>query len=160
MADLKTLADKYGTEVVGEGHQAYVYVGNDKIVEALELLKKQKYEILLDATCVDELGQATESRFTIVYHLMHSSNWDILRIKSRVAKNDVHPTVTHLFPPAGFAEREVYDMYGVDFEGHPDMRRILCPDDFEGFPLRKDFPLRGKGYREDFPNYTRDLLQE
>jgi len=160
MVDLKTVAEQFAGTIEGEGAQAYVYIDSSKIVAALELLKKQKYDILMDVTAIDELGQNKPSRFTVVYHMMNSSDWSRMRLKSRVNKKETHPTVTHLFKSANFAEREVYDMYGIDFEGHSDMRRILCPDDFEGHPLRKDFPLRGKGYREDFPNYTRDLLEE
>ena len=160
MVELESISEKFNGTIEGEGPQAFVYVGSDKIVAALDMLKQQGYEILMDVTAVDELGQNTASRFTVVYHLMHSSNWKLLRIKSRVNKNDRHPTVTHLFKAASFAERETYDMYGIEFDGHDDMRRILCPDDFDGHALRKDFPLRGKGYREEFPNYTRDLLEE
>lgn len=160
MVDLNTISEKFDGTVEGEGTQAYAIIDNSKIVEALEWLKSQKYEILMDITAVDELGQNTASRFTVVYHLMHSAHWALLRVKSRVAKTDRHPSVTHLFKSADFAERETYDMYGIEFDGHPDLRRILCPDDFDGHPLRKDFPLRGKGYREDFPNYTRDLLDK
>ena len=73
---------------------------------------------------------------------------------------DKHTPTIDIFGSANFPEREVYDMYGIEFDGHNDMRRILCPDGFDGHPLRKDFPLKGKGFRDDFPNYNKDLLQE
>ncbi|MEE9170959.1 MAG: NADH-quinone oxidoreductase subunit C, partial [bacterium] len=84
-----------------------------------------------------------------------------LRIKAYVPENDLKfDTVSHLWPAAEWAEREVYDMYGIEFNNHPDMRRILNPDDFEGFALRKDFPVEGIGYREDYEKIERATGQE
>jgi NADH-quinone oxidoreductase subunit C len=159
MVELTTIAEKFEGQIEGEGEQACVYIANDKIIEGLEYVKSQGYVMMMDITAIDELGQNTESRFVVVYALMHSGDWSRLRIKSRVAKTDMHPTSINIFKSSSFAEREIYDMYGVEFEGHDDMRRILCPDDFDGHPLRKDFPLKGKGYRSDFPNYNKDLLK-
>ncbi len=68
----------------------------------------------------------------------------------------VAPSVVPLWPGADWMEREVFDMYGIKFTGHPDLRRILMPDEFTAFPLRKDYPLRGRGERHNFPKLTRD----
>lgn len=159
MVEINTIVEKFAGEIEGEGSQVAVYISQDKIIESLTWLKSQGYEMLMDITAIDELGQNTASRFVVVYHLMHSKDWSRIRLKSRVKKTDRHPSSIEIFKASSFAEREVYDMYGIEFDGHDDMRRILCPDDFDGHPLRKDFPLKGKGYRSDFPNYKKDLLE-
>jgi NADH-quinone oxidoreductase subunit C len=85
-----------------------------------------------------------EPRFGIHYELLSMERLDRLHVKLRVADGETIPTVVDLFPSADFQEREVYDMFGVTFEGHPDMRRILMPEDYEGHPQRRDFPTGGE----------------
>jgi NADH-quinone oxidoreductase subunit C len=83
-------------------------------------------------------------RFEVVYNLFSISNKFRLRLKVHLPENDLHiPTVSSIWTSANFAERETYDMYGIIFDGHPDMRRIYMPEEFEYHPLRKDFPLMG-----------------
>ncbi|MGC4006187.1 MAG: NADH-quinone oxidoreductase subunit C [Pirellulales bacterium] len=125
---------------------------------ALTYLKnEQRFDYLVDVTCVDYLNlrDATD-RFGLVYNLARTS--DNERLIVRVFVNDPDPTVRSVVPlweGANWMEREVYDMFGIVFEGHPDLRRILCPDEFAAFPLRKDYPLQGKGERHNFPVLTR-----
>ncbi len=103
--------------------------------------KPYSYSMLLDLTCVDYKGQ--EPRFEMVYHLFSIPNLQRLRIKVRLSEEDLTiDSLTSLWKNANWLEREVYDMFGVDFKGHPDLRRIFMYDGFEGYPLRKDFPLR------------------
>ena len=86
-----------------------------------------------------------EPRFGVHYQLLSMERRDRLNVKTRLGVDDPRlPTVVDLFPTADFQEREVYDMFGVVFEGHPDMRRILLPEDYEGFPQRRDFPMGGE----------------
>lgn len=98
-----------------------------------------------DETCdFDRLGNLTAvdypDRFELVYHLHSSRKRHTIELKAPLPKESpVAPSVTALWPSANFQEREVYDLLGIRFEGHPDLRRILLPDDFEGYPLRKDF---------------------
>jgi NADH-quinone oxidoreductase subunit C len=98
-----------------------------------------------------------EERFEVVYELYSIRHKQRIRLKARVPENDCTVTsLTDLWKGADFMEREVYDMMGIRFLHHPDLRRILMPDDYdEGYPLRKDFPLRGKGWRDTF-----DFLDE
>jgi NADH-quinone oxidoreductase subunit C len=98
-----------------------------------------------------------EERFEIVYELYSIRKRHRIRIKCRVPESDcVVDSLTDLWRGAEFMEREVYDMMGIRFRNHPDLRRILMPDDYdEGYPLRKDFPVRGKGWRDTF-----DFLDE
>ena len=86
-----------------------------------------------------------EPRLGVHYQLLSMERCDRLCVKKRLGVEDARlPTVIDLFPTADFQEREVYDMFGVFFEGHPDMRRILMPEDYEGYPQRRDFPMGGE----------------
>jgi NADH-quinone oxidoreductase subunit C len=100
-----------------------------------------QYKILTDICGVDFLDR--ESRFEVVYNLLSIKNNNRLRVKIKVAEGDLVPTATEIFSSAGWYEREVWDMYGVYFSGHPDLRRILTDYGFDGHPQRKDFPLTG-----------------
>ena len=85
-----------------------------------------------------------DDRFEVIYNIYSLPNKTRLRLKIRVDESDLHvPTVTGVWTGANWLERETYDMYGIVFDGHPDMRRIYMPEEFEHFPLRKDFPLMG-----------------
>jgi len=96
---------------------------------------------LIDITAVDYPGRA--QRFDVVYHLLSVHQNQRIRLKIALAENIAAPTVTELFPCANWYEREVFDMFGIPFSGHPDLRRLLTDYGFEGYPLRKDFPLTG-----------------
>ena len=95
-------------------------------------------------------------RFGVVYLLLNTGSGE--RVIVKTALNEPEPTLPSVFAlwkGADWMEREVFDMYGVIFEGHPNLRRILLPDEFTAFPLRKDYPLRGRGERHNFPLITR-----
>ncbi len=86
-----------------------------------------------------------EPRLGVHYQLLNMHRVERLGVRTRVGPEDPHvPTVVDLYPGANFQEREVYDMFGVVFDGHPDMRRILMPEDYEGYPQRRDFPMGGE----------------
>lgn len=118
-------------------------IERDFLLELVEFLKNKPYEytMLLDLTCVDYLGQ--EPRFEMVYHLFSLPANRRLRIKVRLKENDLAiDSLASLWKNANWLEREVFDLFGVHFRGHPDLKRIFMYDGFEGFPLRKDYPLR------------------
>jgi len=99
-----------------------------------------RYDFLSDLSAVDWLPH--RPRFEVNYHLYSMAYNRRLRLKVLVGENDpIVPTVTSVWPTAGWHEREVYDLFGIAFSGHPDLRRILLPEDWEGHPLRKDVPL-------------------
>ena len=107
----------------------------------LKTNKKCKFKQLIDITAVDYLQK--EKRFKIVYLLLsHENNLRII-INSEIEEKTEVPSITKIFPSANWMEREVFDMYGISFKDHPDLRRILTDYGFEGYPLRKDFPLTG-----------------
>ncbi len=126
-------------------------INKEALFEVMEFLKAkpQDYAMLLDLTCVDYLGE--EPRFEMVYHLFSLSSNRRLRIKARLGEKDLKiASLTPLWKNANWLEREVYDLFGVEFIGHPDLRRIFMYDGFEGYPLRKDYPLRWRQPRLKF----------
>ena len=109
----------------------------------LEALRDKGYSFLASLHGVDYYPE--EPRLGVIYEMLDMSAVDRISIKIRVSIDDARvPSVIDLFPTAEFQEREVFDMFGVVFEGHPDLRRILMPEDFEGFPQRRDFPVGGE----------------
>ncbi len=115
-------------------------------LELIKYLKEQKgFDYLIDLCGVDYLNykyKDFEERFEVVYHLYSIANKFFLRLKVRIPEADCwHYSVTPLYKTANWFERECYDMFGIRFKGHPDLRRVLMPPDWEGHPLRKDYPL-------------------
>ena len=101
------------------------------------------FNLLTDATCVDRFPH--EPRFELNYHLVSIARRDKVRLKVRLSGNDaVVDTLVSVWPGANWLEREIFDLFGIRFSGHPDLRRILLPDDWEGHPLRRDFFVEGK----------------
>ncbi len=115
------------------------------ICGALAMSVEPKYNFLADLTAVD--WQDREPRYDVVYHLLSLQTRAVLRLKTRVGGEDVPDpavsTVTPVWAAANFYEREVFDLFGIRFTGHPNMTRILMPSDWVGYPLRKDYPLTG-----------------
>ncbi|MGH2441879.1 MAG: NADH-quinone oxidoreductase subunit C [Chloroflexota bacterium] len=99
---------------------------------------EQQYNFLSDITAVDWLDR--EPRFEVVYQLTSLVHWSRFRLKVQVEVDERVPTVIPVWPAANWAEREIWDLFGIEFEGHPDLRRLLLPEGWIGFPLRKDFP--------------------
>ncbi|MBL9122058.1 MAG: NADH-quinone oxidoreductase subunit C [Planctomycetaceae bacterium] len=130
-----------------------------QLADAFRLLRHERgFDLLVDITCVDYLGyRGAADRFGLVYLLANTSTNE--RLTLRVYLNEPDLTVPSAYPfwnGADWLEREVYDMFGILFAGHPDLRRILLPEEFTAFPLRKDYPLQGRGERHNFPVLTRD----
>jgi NADH-quinone oxidoreductase subunit C len=126
--------------------------------DVLKLLKESHgFDMLVDLTCVDYLNyRDAKDRFGLVYLLANTETNE--RITVRCFVNDPEPTVPSvvgLWEGANWLEREVWDMFGIRFAGHPDLRRILLPEEFTAHPLRKDYPLQGRGERHNFPVITR-----
>lgn len=136
-----------GVEVKFQLDQLCVVAPCDALVKVMTVLRDDKemnFHQLLDVTAVDYPAQ--EKRFEVVYHLLSVRHNHRIRVKIAVNDDELVPSMVGLFSSAGWCEREVFDMYGLYFEGHPDLRRILTDYGFEGHPQRKDFPLTG--YKE------------
>lgn len=129
-------------------------VHKSDIIEVLSRLKHDGFNFLVDEAGVDYLGypEPQRARFAVVYRLLSHSTGDRVCVKVPVPEDDLRlPTATILWKGANWPEREIFDMFGIVFDGHPDLRRILTPEGFEAFPLRKDYPIEGLGERERFP---------
>ena len=126
------------------------FVAPDKLLPLLTYLRdKEQYDLLSSVTCVDystykgKLRAGINERFDVVYHLLSPRLNQRIRVKIEAGEAEPVSSVVEVFPAANWYEREAYDMFGILFSGHPDLRRILTDYGFQGFPLRKDFPLTG-----------------
>ena len=125
---------------------ATVYVPAQHLVATCRTLRDHpslRFNVLIEVTAADYLPR--EPRFEVVYHLLSIPNRQRVRMKVRVASNEINgvvPTVQSVWPAAGWPEREVWDMFGIVFAGHGDLRRLLMPEDWEGHPARKDYPVQ------------------
>jgi NADH-quinone oxidoreductase subunit C len=139
------IADEAVAGTVYAREQATLEVAPERVRDVLAYLREadEPWEHLMSVHGCDYLPE--EPRLGVHYQLLSMERCDRLCVKTRLGVDDPRlPTVVDLFPTADFQEREVFDMFGVFFEGHPDMRRILMPEDYEGFPQRRDFPMGGE----------------
>ncbi len=137
------------------GAQQYVRVSPANLIEVMRFLRDDarcRFEQLCDLTCIDYLNfPKAADRYGVTYSLLSISLGHRLWVKCFVNDPDPEvPSVTAIWTGADWMEREVFDMFGVVFTDHPDLRRILTWDGFEAHPLRKDYPLRGRGEREEY----------
>lgn len=135
-----------------------VIVPPERLVDVLTVLKNDAgFDMLVDITAVDYLEyEEAEDRFGVIYSLLNLATGERLFVKTFVNDpNPALPSMSPLWKSADWTEREVYDMFGIRFDGHPDLRRILMPDEYTSFPLRKDYPVKGRGERHNFPVITR-----
>ncbi len=160
-AVLTLLRERFGADAVTASEfrdNRRVILPPDKLFAVMECLKRDAgFDQLIEITAVDYLRYPdAKDRFGVVYCLVNTTDGTRLFVKTFL--NEPNLKVASVFPlwhGADWLEREVYDMFGVIFEGHPDLRRILMPEEFTAYPLRKDYPLRGKGERHNFPVLTR-----
>ena len=151
MINLKDLERKINSELTTKinkseikHEQLYLYIDSEDLIDVTLFIKSNentKFRQLIDVTVVDYPENA--QRFKLVYlFLSHEFNQRII-LSYLINENELIPSLTSIYPAANWMEREVFDMYGVKFKDHPDLRRILTDYGFEGHPLRKDFPLTG-----------------
>jgi NADH-quinone oxidoreductase subunit C len=152
-ADLLKLAELLGDrveEIFEQAGELVCQVKKEAISEALTLCRNEaalNYEMLADQSAT-HYPAATGFAFSVVYHLTSISRRKRLRLRILVPEGFVPESACALYPSANWMEREIYDMLGIRFANHPDMTRILCPEDWEGHPLRKDYPVVGWGQRD------------
>ena len=160
MLEIKDLHDRFGYDITESTFRdnRRILVPKDKVYFVLEYLwRDYGFDMLVEMTAVDylEYPDATD-RYGVIYGLLNITSGERLFVKTHVNPPDLLlPSVYPLWRSADWMEREIYDMYGITFAGHPDLRRILMPEEFTAFPLRKDYPLKGRGERHNFPVITR-----
>jgi NADH-quinone oxidoreductase subunit C len=143
----RTIADALAPAVGGysvERHELTLSAAAADIVSVVRFLRDDPHCLfwsIIDVTAVDWPGR--ERRFDVVYHLLSPKHNVRIRVKTQIEEAVPVPSIIEVFPGADWFEREIYDLYGIVFTGHPDMRRLLTDYGFEGHPLRKDFPLTG-----------------
>jgi len=132
-------------EVKFDRDEMTIYVDRSSIRGACAILREDPscpFNFLSDVTCVD--WYPSEPRFEVVYHLLSIPNKERVRLKVRLdGSSPVVESITSIWPGANYFEREVFDLFGIRFTGHPYLRRIMMPEDWEGYPLRKDYPVEG-----------------
>lgn len=164
MSDNNSLADRFPNATFREFRgQRRLDVSSHSITKVLGELKSFGFDLLVDVTCVDYLQYRADrdnepaGRFGLTYLLANTTTAERVTVRAFLDDED-KPSVASVVPlweGANWLEREVYDMFGIHFEGHPDLRRILMPEEFSAYPLRKDYPLQGRGERHNFPVIAR-----
>ncbi len=160
MVELAVLHARFGTDLRESTFRdnRRVDVPAEKLFEVLSGLKSDHgFDMLIDITAVDYLEyEGATDRFGVVYLLLNMATGERLIVRTTVNLPAPElPSVFSLWRGSDWMEREVFDMFGIEFRGHPDLRRILMPEEFAAFPLRKDYPLKGRGERHNFPVITR-----
>lgn len=158
--DLDQLRDKLAgrcSDISVQFKQTVIKTDRDTVIAALEILKSDpelKFNMITDITAVDNMRRPDFDpgrRFTVIHTVYSVERRKRVRIETDLSESSPRiPTAAGVYKGAAWIEREVYDMYGIDFAGHPDLRRVLLPDYYEHFPLRKDYPLTGRGERDNF----------
>jgi len=141
---IKSLMNFCEYEITNDKNEINILIKKEDLVSTLMFLKDNpsiSMESLIDITAIDYPGN--EKRFTLVYNLLSVSKNFRIKVKTKTNEDNPVCSVTEVFPCANWYEREVWDLFGIRFLGHPDLRRILTDYDFDGHPLRKDFPLTG-----------------
>ena len=158
---VQALQEKYATSIEEFRDEVHVFVRAEQIVEALTLLRdKYDFELLSAMTASDYLNLQQSPRFHVIYQLTSIARNLRLQLRVPVDGDQLKvPTATGVYEVANWREREIWDMFGIEFEGHPDPRRILMPEGTEGHPLRKDFPLGDEEVQFTF-NYEEISLRK
>ncbi len=146
------------TEYAGE---QIIHIKGQGVIDVLKTFKDAGFNFLADLTAIDNLTLGGFERFAVVYHLLSHSSAERVTVKAYVPEdNPVLPSIELLWKTADWQEREVYDLFGIKFEGHPNLIRIMNPDDYDGHPLRKDYPRLGRKERYDFPMVDRGIKKQ
>ena len=138
-----------------------IHIKGSSNLDILKLFKNNEFNFLADMTAIDNLTLGGFERFSVVYHLLSHETKERVTIKAYVPEDEpVLPSAESLWKTADWQEREIYDLFGILFKGHPNLIRIMNPDDYNGHPLRKDYPRLGRKERDDFPVVKRGINKD
>ena len=161
---LSQIKDSFSDYVLGLTEYAgeqIIHIKGQGVIDVLKTFKDAGFNFLADLTAIDNLTLGGFERFAVVYHLLSHGSAERVTIKAYVSEdNPVLPSIESLWKTADWQEREVFDLFGIEFEGHPNLTRIMNPDDYEGHPLRKDYPRLGRKERYDFPVIARGIQKQ
>jgi NADH-quinone oxidoreductase subunit C len=161
MSTLDRLTQRFGGEGFASSHfrdNTRFDIPPQSLIDVLSFLKSDcGFDLLVDITAIDLLEYPdARNRFRVIYALANTATAERLYIRTHLDEPDLTlASAVPLWLGANWMEREVFDMFGIKFAGHPNLKRILMPEEFTAFPLRKDYPLRGRGERHNFPVITR-----
>lgn len=148
------IKERFGSSLLSLEEKDYLtlVINREKFLDLVRFLRERGFNHLIDLCGVDYLNYKPEKkqeRFEVVYHFFNMKDKVLVRVKVPIPEGDCWQySITPLWKTADWFERECYDMFGIKFKGHPDLRRILMPDDWEGYPLRKDYPIYLEEERE------------
>ena len=146
------------TQFAGED---IIHIKGSSNLDILKLFKDNGFNFLADMTAIDNLTLGGFERFSVVYHLLSHETKERVTVKAYVPENQPElPSAESLWKTADWQEREIYDLFGISFKGHPNLVRIMNPDDYKGHPLRKDYPRLGMKERDDFPVVKRGINKD
>ena len=146
------------TKFVGED---IIHIKGFSNLDILKLFKDNGFNFLADMTAIDNLTLGGFERFSVVYHLLSHETAERVTVKAYVPEDKPElPSAESLWKTADWQEREIYDLFGIVFKDHPNLIRIMNPDDYNGYPLRKDYPRLGNRERDNFPKVSRGINKD
>ena len=138
-----------------------LHIKGNSVLDVLSALKNNGFNFLADITAIDNLSIGGFERYSVVYHLLSHETAERVTVKAYVPEDKPSlPSVESVWKTADWQEREIYDLFGIVFENHPNLIRIMNPDDYNGHPLRKDYPRLGNRERDNFPKVTRGINKD
>ena len=138
-----------------------LHIKGKSVLEVLSALKNNGFNFLADITAIDNLSLGGFERYCVVYHLLSHETVERVTVKAYVPEDKPSlPSVESVWKTADWQEREIYDLFGIVFKDHPNLIRIMNPDDYNGYPLRKDYPRLGNRERDNFPKVTRGINKD
>ena len=138
-----------------------LHIKGNSVLDVLSSLQNNGFNFLADITAIDNLSLGGFERYCVVYHLLSHETAERVTVKAYVPEDKPSlPSVESVWKTADWQEREIYDLFGIVFKDHPNLIRIMNPDDYNGYPLRKDYPRLGNRERDNFPKVTRGINKD